>query len=209
MKSIKKYIIAASLLILITGYSNSAKAQLFWLGATGGATYSWFTSPKVDNVLTSDGWGWDFGIFVRYGKRPFIQMGADWTWSMNEITFTNGQSGDIAFQDTVKFNNFDFSAKIGYELFQSPMFKIKAQAGPFIGKSLLFSTEGISFSNKDFVNPQFGIVSGLGFQFTNLVVDFEYKYNFTNLFKPVDIDGVPVKLGSKLQMITLKVGIMF
>jgi hypothetical protein len=204
MRSLKKHII----ILIIMLFAGSANAQLFWIGATGGATYSWFSSPKVDNVITSDGWGWDFGIFARYGKRPFLQVGANWTWSLNTI-YVDDDEDNIHFQNDIKFNNFNFSTKVGYELFQSPMFKVKAQAGPFIGKSMLFSSENIYFTNDDFVGPQFGIDAGAGFQLMNLVVDFEYRYHFTNLFHPINADGVPVDMGSKLQMITLKVGIMF
>jgi len=168
--------------------------------------YSWFTSPKIDNDLSSDGWGWNFGFFLRYGKRPYIQTGFDWSWSQNTIYM---KDVDFSFQETIRFNNFDFSIKVGYEIFQSPMFKVKVSTGPFIGTSMMFSGEYLYFSKDDFKNPQLGIVSGVGFQFTNLVVDFEYSHHFLDLFMPVEIDGQTYKLGSRLQMLMLKVGIMF
>ena len=207
MKKInKKLLILVSVLLLSVSFAGTAKAQLFWVGFNGSAVHSWFRSPKLNNDLTSDGWGWDFGFFLRYGKRPFVQAGFDWTWSQNTIYL---KDVDFSMQETIKFNNFDFSLKTGYELYQSPMFKVKISAGPFIGTALMFSGDYLYFSKDDFRNPQLGVVAGTGFQFTNLVVDLEYRYHFKDLFMPVDIDGKTYKLDSNLQMLMLKVGIMF
>ena len=73
----------------------------------------------------------------------------------------------------------------------------------------MFYGEYLYFSKDDFKNTLLGIVSGVGFQFTNLVVDFEYSHHFTDLFMPVEIDSQTYKLGFRLQMLILKVGIMF
>jgi hypothetical protein len=204
MKKLKIFYVIVFTLV----FSGITHAQVFWIGTTGSAVYSWFSSPNIDNIITSDGWGWNLGIFARYGKRPYFQVGGDWTWSMNTINI-NDEEDDIYFKDDIKFNNFDFSVLVGYEIFQKPMFKLKVQSGPFLGSSFLFSGDYVYFSNSDFKNPQFGIASALGFQFTNLVIDFEYSYHFTNLFKPIEIDDKTYQLGSKLQLIRLKIGLMF
>ena len=104
---------------------------------------------------------------------------------------------------------FDFSFKVGYEIVQLPMFKLKAQAGPFIGRSFLFSTDDFIVERDEFRWPQYGVIAGIGFQFTNLVVDFEYTYHINDLFKPFEVDGQTYKLHSNLQLLTLKVGFMF
>ncbi len=207
MKTHKKFLIIASFVFATFSLPDNAKAQIFYIGVNGGAVYSWFDSPKLDNIVTSEGWGWDLGFFLRYGKRPYFQAGFDWVRSAND--FVIGDKDAPVFQEDIKFHNFDFSFKVGYEILQTPMFKLKVHTGPFIGKSLMFSGENIEFLKDDFKNPQLGIISGVGFQFTNFVADFEYSYHFTQLFNPVTIDGETFDLGSKLQLVTLKVGFMF
>ncbi len=207
MKAYKKFLIITSFVLSTLAVASNTQAQVFYIGVDGGAVYSWFDSPKFDNLVTSEGWGWDLGFFLRYGKRPYYQAGFDWVRSAND--FIIGDPGEPWFEEQIKFHNFDFSIKVGYEIVQTPMLKLKVHAGPFIGKSLMFSGEDIEFNNADFKNPQLGIIGGIGFQFTNFVADFEYSYHFTELFKPVVIDDESFDLGSNLQLITLKVGFMF
>ncbi len=207
MKSPRKILITLAFFLALSGFTEKAKAQVFYIGVNGNAVYSWFSSPGLDNLVTSDGWGWDLGFFLRYGKRPYFQLGFDWVRSQNEFVISDGET--IFFSENLKFHNFDFSLKVGYNIIQTPIFKYKIHAGPFIGKSLIFSGQDIVFENSDFNNPQLGVIAGTGIQFTNLIIDFEYSYHFTQLFNPVLIDGQEFELGSKLQLITLKVGFMF
>ena len=212
MKIRRKYLILSFILLLFVSKSQTSHAQVFYIGVEGGGVYSWFSSPDLENVITSDGWGAEFGFFIRYGKRPFIKAGFDWTRSENDVIITyydENIGGETQYRENIKLNNFDFSLKIGYELLQTPMFKISIHGGPFLGKSLMFSGENLDFDNEDFKNPQFGINGGMGFQFTNLIFGLEYNYHFTDLFVPLNIDGREYKLGSKLQMIFLRVGLMF
>jgi len=207
MKKIKYISVALLLGAMLLGAGKQSHSQIFFIGVNGGAVYTWFNSPKVDNVITSEGWGWDLGFFLRYGKRPYFQVGLDWTRCKNRIDLNEGDEPET--MENVPFNNFDFSVKVGYEFLQKPMFKLKAHAGPFIGRSFLLSTDDYIVDNSDFRRPQWGVIAGVGFQFTNLVVDLEYSYHFSELFKPFEEDGQQYALGSNLQLITLKFGLMF
>jgi hypothetical protein len=207
MKKIKCLAITFVVFTFLMGFGKQSRGQVFYIGINGGAVYTWFNSPKLENIITSDGAGWDLGFFLRYGKRPYFQLGFDWTRSMNEITIHIDDQPSII--NNIPFHNFDFSLKVGYEFIQLPMFKLKAHAGPFIGRSMLLSNDDLLFEKDDFRNPQWGVIAGLGFQFTNFVVDLEYSYHFSDLFKPVYINDKEYKLGSNLQIVTLKLGFMF
>ena len=77
MKAIKKLFIIFSVFLISLVFSANARAQVFYIGVNGGAVNSWFDSPEFGNMVTSQGWGWDFGFFLRYGKRPYLQVGFD------------------------------------------------------------------------------------------------------------------------------------
>lgn len=214
MKNIKHTVVLFCAALLLVPAVKQTQAQIFYIGVNGGAVYSWFDSPKLQDLfqsedpISSDGWGWDLGFFLRYGSRPYFQAGFDWTRSMNDFRVHIGDQEVL--NDRISFHNFDFSFKVGYDFIHLPMFRFKAHAGPFIGRSLLFSSDEIIFNKTDFRNPQWGFIAGTGIQFTNLTVDFEYSYHISDLFKPVDLGGgEQLKFGSHLQLITLKVGLIF
>ena len=198
------YIIALFVTFLIA--QSSAKGQALYIGINGGVSSSWFQTPKFENILTSTGLGWDVGFFLRYGKRTFLQLGFNWTRTNNSLTL-NDSTGE-QYTD-IRLNNFDFSTKLGYEIVHTPMFKLKVAAGPYIGTTFFLSTEDLIFSKNDFVNPQFGFIAETGIQFMNFILDFDYNYHFSQLFKPVPVENEMVKIGAHMQIMQIKVGFMF
>jgi hypothetical protein len=198
-------------------FQFEAKSQVFYVGFNAGANYSWFESPTLNYYLpeldtyvpisfSSEGYGWNAGFFLRYGKRPYYQAGFDWSRANNDFNFS---AFDTTLAEKAAFHNFDFSVKVGYEIIQKPYFKWSLLGGPFIGRSLFFNSDLFQFKNSDFKNPQFGVIGGTCFQVTNFNVTLEYSYHFTNLFKPITENGNTYDLGSNLQMITVKVGMQF
>lgn len=216
----KKTILNKSFLvivILVAFFQFESKSQVFYVGFNAGANYSWFESPTlnyyypgVDDPIpisfSSAGYGWNAGFFLRYGKRPYYQVGFDWSRANNDFNFG---LFDTTFAEKAAFHNFDFSLKVGYEIVQKPYFKWSLLGGPFIGRSLFFNSSLFQFSNSDFKNPQFGVIGGTSFQVTNFILTLEYSYHFTNLFKPITENNNTYDLGSNLQMITVKVGMQF
>ncbi len=210
MKTLKKQLILTISVLVFLAFANQAKAQYLFIGLNGSSAFSWFNSPKVENMILSKGWGWNMGFFLRYGKKPFIQGGLDWTRSMNNFTIKEIEEDGSDFEDQIKFHEFDFSLKIGYNILDLPMFKVQVNAGPFIGRSLYFSNENIIFDKSDFKNPQWGVTAGAGIQFTNFIAGIDYTYHFSDLFSPIDIGGgETIKLGAKLQLFMIKAGFMF
>ena len=186
----------------------TAKAQVFYIGFLAGPTYSWYESPDADINLSTNGWGHNIGFFLRYGKRPYYQVGFDWTRANNEFAFEFPEY-DVIISDVVPFHNFDFSVKVGYELVQTPYFKWSIFGGPFIGRSLLFNSNEFNFEKSDFVNPQYGATGGTVFQITNFIISLDYNLHLSGLIKPVEVDGFEIDFSSKLQILSIKVGLQF
>jgi hypothetical protein len=57
-------------------------------------------------------------------------------------------------------------------------------------------------------NPQFGLIGGTGIQFMNFIVNLDYSYHLTELFKG-DEEVFGLNFKSHLQVIFLKVGLQF
>lgn len=158
---------------------HQSSAQTMYVGLNTGVVNNGIYSLDQANSFKSEGWGYNLGFYLRYGKRPFYQAGLDWTRSSNQTTFTNGSETT---NGQVPFHNFDLSLKLGYEIIQKPVFKWKAALGPFIGKSTLKSTDVFTFQGDNFHSPQYGFVAGTGIKITNMVFDLEYAYHFSKLF---------------------------
>jgi hypothetical protein len=88
------------------------------------------------------------------------------------------------------------------------MFKWHVNAGPSIGTSFLFSTNTFEIESDDMKNPQFGINTGTGIQFMNLIIDVDYQYHLTELFVGDEAD-LGIEFGSHMHHVTLKVGFIF
>ncbi len=209
MRSIGKIFIATALLLTAFSLSPSATAQNFYLGVSGSTmVHTWFSATSApDNHFTANGWGRNLGAFLRFGKKPYFQFGIDWIWMENDFSVRPGN--DIEYSENIRANNFDFSIKIGYNIVKTPIFKYQIHAGPFLGRSTVFPGKHIGFKSDDVNNSQSGFIAGTGIQFTNLIIDFEYTFRFTQLFNTLIVDGQTVDLQAKPQLIALKAGFMF
>ncbi len=196
--------------MILPGLAPVAKAQNFYLGVSGSTmVYGWLTASTTTQgqSFTADSKGNNLGVFLRVGKKPYFQFGADWQWLQSD--FDVKTDNDIRFTEDISVQNFDLSLKVGYNIVKKPMFKYQIHAGPFIGRSRIFSGRGIVFANDDLNNSQWGFVAGTGIQFTNLIIDLEYNYHFTYLFNSLILDGRSFDFRARQQLIMIKAGFMF
>ena len=186
--------------------AKNASAQMFWLGFSGGYQYSWFKSPNINNEVLGEGGGWNLGFFLKYGKRPFYQVGFRWMRAQNTITDSYDTEQTIV--GDVPFHEFAVPVKVGYTLIDKPMFKWNVNAGASIGTVFLFDSNIFDFDREDMTNPQFAVIGGTGIQFMNFIVDVDYSYHLTDMFKADEIE-FGENFGSHLQVIAVKVGMVF
>ena len=206
MKALKKTFIVAVLALGMTMISKTSDAQMFWLGVNGGTNISWFTTPGIDNALVSAGGGWNLGFFMRYGKKPFYQI--DFRWIRANNTLTYEPIPGLVFKDDVPFHQFEIPVRVGYPIYYSPLFKWHVNAGAFVSTTFLFSTNVFEIERNDMRNPQAGVIAGTGIQFMNFIVDVDYSYHITKLFKG-DKEDLGVDFKAHLQLVSIKVGFQF
>jgi len=88
------------------------------------------------------------------------------------------------------------------------MFKWNVNAGASIGTVFLFDSNIFDFDREDMTNPQFAVIGGTGIQFMNFIVDVDYSYHLTDMFKADEIE-FGENFGSHRQVIAVKVGMVF
>jgi hypothetical protein len=207
MKTVKKITV---IILMITSFSLLTKvsqAQMFWLGFNGGYQYAWFKSPSINDSISGEGAGWNLGFFLKYGKRPFYQVEFRWMRAKNTLTDSYEIPG-LTVTGDVPFHKFEMPVKVGYNIIQKPMFKWQVNGGASIGTVFLFSSNIYDIQRKDMANPQFAVLGGTGIQFMNFIIDVDYAYHITDLFK-ADKETFGESFGSHLQVVSVKVGMLF
>jgi hypothetical protein len=206
MKNLRKIIFMIVLVVSMTMITSHTKAQLFWIGVNGGTQVEWFTTPKIDNTVLSAGIGWNLGFLLKYGKKPFYQAEFRWMRASNLVSYEY-QPG-LFVEGEVPFHKFEIPLKVGYPIIHRPMFKWHVNGGASIGTTFLFSANNFEFERNDMKNPQVAVITGTGIQFMNFILDLDYSYHLTQLFKG-DEEDLGVDWGEHLQVIALKVGWVF
>jgi len=206
MDPIRK-ILLTSLFSLFMGIASlPCRGQFFWLGFQAGEGVSWFSKAGQDSTHLSAGAGTSFGFFIRYGTRPYYQLGLEWLFSTNQMKF-EVKPGTTA-HDNVPFHNFKIPIIVGYEIIHKPRFKWRIGGGMFIGWNSILSSNSFNFTQEDIRNPQFGLIGETGIQYLNFLVLFDYNYSLSRFFAE-DGKTFGANVSSHLQIFALKVGMQF
>jgi hypothetical protein len=206
MDSIRKIVLISLLSLSIGLVSEPCLGQFFWLGFQAGEGVSWFSNPGQHNTNLAAGVGTSFGFFMRYGTRPYYQIGAEWLYSTNQMKF-EVRPGAIT-HDNVPFHNFKIPLTAGYEIIHKPRFKWRTGGGMFIGKNIILTSNSFNFTREDIRNPQYGLIGETGIQYLNFMVLIDYNYSLNRFFAE-DASTYGINVQSHLQIFALKAGMQF
>jgi hypothetical protein len=206
MRKIRKIFLSILFSAVISLLSSPCHGQFFWLGFQAGEGVSWFSNPGHDNTYLSPGAGTSFGLFVRYGTRPYFQLGVEWLFSTNQMKF-EVKPGTTA-HDNVPFHDFKIPLTTGYEVIHKPRFKWRVGGGLFIGWNTILSSNSLNITANDIQNPQFGVIGESGIQYLNFLFLIDYNYSVTR-FLNKDAASQGVNVNSRLQIFALKIGMQF
>ena len=200
-------ILLPSLFALFIGFiSLPCNGQFFWLGFQAGAGVTWFSHAGEDSSELSAGAGTSFGFFVRYGTRPYYQVGVEWLFSTNQMKF-QVEPGKTK-HDNVPFHNFKIPITVGYEIIHKPRFKWRVGGGMTIGWNAILASNSFNLTQEDIRNPQWGVIGETGIQYLNFLLLVDYNYSLNRFFAS-DAATYGVDVRSHLQIFALKVGMQF
>jgi hypothetical protein len=172
MKSMKKYLLSAALLIAVC---ISAKAQ-FSIGIKGGVNYSKINS---DNLKSSSVAGYQAGLFARIGDGLYLQPEV-------YLSSTGGDfdSNDNTYSARVRFTNLNVPLLLGLK-FGPKNLNFRVMAGP-IYTSVLSKTfsESVSNAYNDFgkyKNSTLGYQAGAGVDLGPITADLRYEGNLNDI----------------------------
>lgn len=171
------------LAIICLAFATTAQAQFFSLGLKGGLNTQVnhpddFTVGSGDTSFNFglDGrkFGTQFGMYMRFGKRIFIQP--EVLFNSNRSDFRIGESSAGEVIKNEKYQYLDFPLLLGAKL--GP---VRFQAGP-VGHYFLNSrSELVDFKGYEarFKQMTWGWQGGLNVGFKRISLDFRYEGNFS------------------------------
>jgi Outer membrane protein beta-barrel domain len=206
MDPIRKIVLISLLSLFIGLASLPCRGQFFWLGFQAGEGVSWFSDPGQDSTKLSAGAGTSLAFFIRYGTRPYYQLGLEWLFSTNQMKFE--VSPGLTAHDNVPFHNFKIPLTAGYEIIHKPRFKWRVGGGIFIGMNTILSSNSFNLKQEDIRNPVYGLIGETGIQYLNFLVLIDYNYSLNRFFAE-NASTYGVNVQSHLQIFALKVGMQF
>ncbi|HSG68390.1 MAG TPA: porin family protein [Bacteroidales bacterium] len=174
----KKLLTLSAILLLAT-----ATFAQFTLGPKVGMTMSKLTTNKAEfkEELKT---GWQAGVFVRFGKKLYIQPELMFVTKGGKITHE-----DLNVKTTVSLNTVQIPALVGYTLLNLKVVNLRIMAGPAI--SFVVNEEidiDASIPNPitddNIKNSIWSMQLGGGVDILMFTLDVRYEWGLNNIFDP-------------------------
>jgi len=142
-------------------------------------------SSDIDSVKTSFKSGFQFGAFVRIGKKLYVQPELYYTTQGGVFT-SNTQN----WKQTVKIGSMDVPVLIGYKLIDTKLVNLRILAGPaasfVVNKSIANGgTDPAPITDGDLKSVNWSIQAGAGVDVWMLTLDIRYQIGLNKLVNEV------------------------
>ena len=186
--------------------------------------FAQFTFGLVTNYTTSLGFdeNWNFdverlkfkndpahglaaGIFLRAGKRFFVQPELMYNFMISSATVTNDSTNDVQKRD-ISFNTINLPVLVGGKIVSTNLFNMRVMFGPRFRFDVGSKNNSESAITSVVRKWQLGLETGIGFDIWRITIDaryilmqdiFSYKYSSKEL-KLSPINSFSIGIGVKL-----------
>jgi len=145
-------------------------------------------STNMDTISSKFKSGFQFGAFVRIGKKIYVQP--ELYYSSQGGVFSNNLNDLKHWSQTVKIGSLDVPVLVGFKLFDIKLVNIRILAGPVasfvVNKSI--SEGGTStgpLTSGNFKSVNWSIQAGAGVDLWKFTLDLRYQIGLNQLLKEV------------------------
>ena len=144
-------------------------------------------STNIDTVTTNFKSGFQFGAFVRFGKKLYLQPELYYTTQGGVFeSSTNTQN----WKQTIKIGSLDVPVLVGYKLIDAKLVNLRILAGPtasfVVNKSIADGGSSLGpVTNSDLKSVNWSIQAGAGVDVWLLTLDVRYQIGLNQLVKDV------------------------
>jgi len=202
----KKIIVIISLILV----SYNASAQ-FAFGLAGNYTTSlgfdqnWNFDSERLKFKNETAHGFSAGIFLRGGKRFFVQPELMYNFMLSTVTIEQNNSGEVQ-KKKIYLNTINLPILLGGKIISTSFFNLRIMLGPRFRFDVGSKNEGANNIETTPRKWQLGLETGVGFDLGRVTIDgrynlmqdvFSYKFSSNELnFSP--INSFSIGIGVKL-----------
>lgn len=207
IKSNKRLLQKLSLTIFAIFIYSASFSQAFMIGPRAGVSSSKLqVEDNVNEVKEGDAsFGFHAGLFTRFSSSTlYVQPEVLFTSNRGKIEFKDAAGDQIVNEYT--FNKIDVPVMVGLKFLD--VFRV--QAGPVA--SLLLKADakegGVESDVKEnYKNATLGYQAGIGFDISNIIIDFKYEGNLSKFGDKVGFDGATLDTDIRNNQWLLSIGL--
>ncbi len=198
MKCFSKLCLAFLLFLLV----NSLPAQpVLYIGAQAGPAVPNMIMPATISALSLQSSGRQFGLFLRYGKRPYYQLSFNWANASEMMQFDQKDRGLV--QEQISLRQFSISGIMGYNLLNKPAFKLRSSMGPQLGYTHIEAPAFLPGGGDPAQQARLSWLLGAGIDLYHFNIDLTYQLGLDPL---LPFEG-PKALQVRMNMLALGIGV--
>ncbi len=193
--------------------------------STGGVTYGQLNlkiGPKVgfnasqlhtniDSISSQFKSGFQFGIFVRMGKKVYLQPELYYTTQGG--VFESSSTSVKQWEQNIKLGSLDVPVLIGASFVNSKLLNVRILAGPvasfIVNKKITDSGVIGPITNADIKNVNWYIQAGAGVDIWKFTLDFRYQIGLNKIISDVNFQNKTVNFNTSNNVWVVSLGFKF
>lgn len=202
-----KRIVLIAITLMITGMSYGQ----FHIGPQIGYTGSNLTL-NVDSISNSLKSNFLVGVFMRFGKKIYIQPEVNWLTQGSVFKYPSFKDGIVPLEQNIKLSTIQVPVNVGWRIINLKVVNIRIFAGiaaNFVMNTTIDTKSGDpdDYENAlvpdDFKSVQWQWDVGAGVDILMFAVDVKYMGGINNLLDNVQLDGNTITSKSNIFVVTL------
>jgi hypothetical protein len=203
------------ILLLVFFLSAEVTNAQFGFGLKLGYNASKLTS-EVDSIKSSMNSGFHAGVFVRFGKRVYLQPEAYYTFSGGTFEKTVGETADL-WKQKVTIGTLDIPVLVGFKIIKSKLLTWRIFVGPEVSFLVNSKVKDVNLTgpieSSDINSVNWYGQAGTGIDLWFLTLDLRYQFGFNTVInevtKTVGTTQTTYPVNSKSNLFLVSLGFKF
>ena len=205
----KKVILALTFILIVTTGATYGQLNIK-IGPKIGFNASSLHS-NIDSITTQFKSGLQFGVFVRLGKKVYLQPELYYTTQGGILK--SGSSNVKQFEQNVKLGSLDVPVLVGISFINSELLNVRVLAGPVasfvVNKTIAESGVISPIKEANIKNVNWYIQAGAGVDVWKFTLDIRYQIGLNKIISDVDYLNQTVKLNTTNNVWVVSLGFKF
>jgi hypothetical protein len=206
----KKFILA--LILFSIAVSGTTFAQLHLkVGPKVGYNASQLHT-NLDSVTSQFKSGFQFGLFVRIGKKVYLQPELYYT-TEGGIIKSNDQTGSTSYNQNIQLGSLNIPVLVGISFINSDLLNVRILAGPMasfvVNKKITSSSVYQPITTADIKTANWYIQAGAGIDIWRFTLDVRYQLGLNKIISDVNYNNQTISFNTSNNVWVVSLGFKF